>query len=116
MPVSIPADIRKLKTARVSMNFLKILFLLAVRRMRIELDQIIDIRNQPGRRPTVFPVVWAHTVNHHYLVKGPTVVGPCPEFSEEAVTSTSFDADSHFVTSLERSFAVQGTGTDIHLP
>jgi len=38
VPVSIPADIRKLKTARVSMNFLKILFLLAVRRVRIELD------------------------------------------------------------------------------
>ena len=64
----------------------------------------------------MLPVFWLHAADHHYSVKGPTVVGPCPEFSEEAVTSTSFDADSHFVTGLERSFAIQGTGTDIHLP
>ena len=37
-PADNPADIRKLRIARVSINFLKVLFLLAVRRMRIELD------------------------------------------------------------------------------
>ena len=37
-PTDNPADIRKLRIARVSINFLKILFLLAVRRMRIELN------------------------------------------------------------------------------
>ena len=99
----------------MSINFLKILFLLAVRRMRIELDQIIDVRNKPGRRPTVFPVVWVHTVDHHYPVKGPTVVGPCPEFSERTPLSTGLDADGQLVASDEGSFTVKGTRTDIDL-
>ena len=111
-PAVNPADIRKLRIARVSINFLKILFLLAVRRMRIELDQIIDIRNKPGRRPTVFPVAWVHTVDHHYPVKGPTVVGPCPQFSEEVELGPSFDADGQFVTREEGDFTVERTAAD----
>lgn len=111
-PAVNPADIRKLRIARVSINFLKVLFLLAVRRMRIELDQIIDIRNQPGRRPTVFPVVWVHTVDHHYPVKGPTVVGPCPQFSEEVELSPSFQADGQLVTRDEGNFTIKRTVAD----
>ena len=114
-PADNPADIRKLRIARVSINFLKVLFLLAVRRMRIELDQIIDIRNQPGRRPTVFPVVWAHTADHHYPVKGPTVVGPCPHFSEQVELGTSFDANGQLVARDEGDLTVDGTAADTSL-
>ena len=96
----------------MSINFLKILFLLAVRRVRIELDQIIDVRNQPGWRPTVFPVVWVHAVDHHYPVKGPTVVGPCPQFSEEVELGPSLQADGQLVTRDEGNFTVDRTAAD----
>ena len=114
-PAVNPADIRKLRIARVSINFLKVLFLLAVRRMRIELDQIIDIRNKPGRRPTVSPVAWVHTVDHHYPVKGPTVVGPCPQFSEEVELGPSLQTDGQLVTRDEGNFTINGAAADTSL-
>ena len=64
----------------------------------------------------MLPVVWLHAADHHYSVKGPTIVGPSPNFSERAPLGTGFDTDGQLVASDEGSFTVKRTRTDVDLP